>query len=115
MKVTQPYQMVLLKRGEGSKTPLCVLPHEVDILIAMHGEHSVEFTDIEPPIREITFDTNDEYTRLQGYYIGDFERPNPTVSVFRKLNDFENSFRNSHAPEVEEVEFPRGRGRPPKH
>jgi hypothetical protein len=92
MKVTLPYQLVLLVRGEGSKTPLIVLPHEVDILRAVHGEDSIQLTDETPPIKEATFDTADEFARLEQYYKGGSEHPNPTREIFRNLDEFEGSF-----------------------
>lgn len=92
MKVTLPYLVVLLVRGEGSKTPLTVLPHEVEILKHIHGDDNIIETDDVPPIEKATFDTEDELARLEQYYHGDNERPNPTRAVFRNLDEFEASF-----------------------
>lgn len=92
MKVTLPYQMVLLVRGEGSKTPLIVLPHEIDILRATHGEDSIQLSDDVPPIKECTFDTADEFSRLEQVYKGGSDNNNPTRAVFRNLDEFEASF-----------------------
>lgn len=92
MKVTLPYQIVLLVRGEGSKTPLIVLPHEIDILRASHGEDSIQLCDDVPPIKESTFETADEFARLEQYYKGGADNNNPTRSVFRNLEEFEASF-----------------------
>jgi hypothetical protein len=67
MQVTLPYKLVLIKRGEGSKTPTCVLPHEVEVLKALHGDENVIDTNDKLPegLTEKTFDTEDEYARLQ--------------------------------------------------
>lgn len=92
MKIKLPYQTVLLIRGEGCKIPLTVMPHEVEVLRAMHGEENVQETDIVPPIKEAEFDTADEYSRLEQYYHGDNDNKNPTRSVWRSLEDFEASF-----------------------
>jgi hypothetical protein len=94
MILTLPYQMVLLVRGESSKTALAVLPHEIDILRFQFGENSVEPVDAGLPngLDEIELDTADEYARLQDYYRGNGDNPNPTREVFRTLADFEASF-----------------------
>jgi len=92
MKVTLPYQMVLLVRGEGSKIPLVVLPYEIDILHMVHGEDSIIAINDTPPIKECTFDTADEYARLEQYYCGNINVKNPTKSVFHTLADFEAAF-----------------------
>lgn len=95
MKVKLACLLVLLVRGEGSKTPLTVLPHEVPILQSMHGEESIIVTDEAPAVKEVEFDTADEYARLEGYYKGSNENPNPTRSVFRNLDEFEAAFEGS--------------------
>lgn len=92
MQVTIPYVVVLLKRGEGSKTPLTVFPHELDILRHIHGDDAVEETDAKPPVEAATFDTADELARLEQYYRGDADEPNPTRAVFRSLEEFEAGF-----------------------
>lgn len=92
MKITLPYVIALVVRGEGSKTPTIVYPHEVEILKAMHGEDSVTIASEDAPVKEGTFDTEDEYVRLQGMYKGDNDNPNPTVRVFRNLDEFESAF-----------------------
>lgn len=92
MKVKLDCQVVLLVRGEGSKTPITVLPHEIDILRAMHGENAVQETDVTPPVTFVEIDTEDEYVRLQEMYRGSNEQPNPTRDVFRSLSDFEAAF-----------------------
>lgn len=97
MKVTLQYQMVLLVRGEGSKIPLTVLPHEIDILRVMHGEDSIQLIDDAPPVKERAFETEDEYSRLEQYYRGNADVPNPTKTVFRTLADFESAFGNAGA------------------
>jgi len=111
MKVILPYLIVLLVRGEGSKTPLTVLPHEVDILRVMHGDENVVETDIVPPVKEAEFDTADEYARLEENYRGGNEMPNPTRLVFRNLDDFEDSFAGSQkAPKAPKETKPAGTG-----
>jgi hypothetical protein len=92
MKVTLPYQVVLVVRGEGSKTPKVVFPHEVEILRTQFGEEAIVETDEVPYIKEAEFDTEEEYARLQETYRGDAGNPNPTVAVFRSLKDFEDAF-----------------------
>ena len=92
MKVKLSYQVVLLLRGEGSKTPITVLPHEVEILKSIHGEDNILITDDVPPVKFGTFETADEYNRLEEYYKGDGENTNPTRRVFRNLDEFEASF-----------------------
>lgn len=92
MKVTLPYQVVLHIRGEGSKVPLIVLPHELEVLRAMHGEDSIQETSDASPIKESVFETADEYSRLEQYYKGNAENTNPTRSVWRTLEAFEDSF-----------------------
>lgn len=92
MKITLPYQVVLLVRGEGAKVPLVVLPHEVEVLRITHGEESIVETDAVPPIKEATFETEDEYARLEQYYKGHADLANPTREVWRTLDVFESSF-----------------------
>jgi hypothetical protein len=92
MKITLPYVVALVIKGEGSKTPVIVLPHEVDILKSLHGEDAIEVTEVTPPIKESIFETEDEYQRCQQYYKGGVDNPNPTRSVFRNLDDFESAF-----------------------
>jgi hypothetical protein len=92
MKVKLHYQVVLIRRGESSKTPVTVLPHEIDILTAQHGDGSIELTNAVPPVESVEIDTVDEYERLQEMYRGSNEMPNPTREVFRNLDDFESAF-----------------------
>ncbi|KAF0844329.1 hypothetical protein FNL37_1773 [Methylovorus glucosotrophus] len=92
MKVTLPYVVALVKRGEGSKTPVTIFPHEVEVLRMQLGEDAVEVTDDAPPIAEGSFDTEDEYVRLQEYYRGNGDEPNPTTRVWRNLSEFEADF-----------------------
>lgn len=90
MKVTAPYQVVLVVRGEASKTPYYAMPHEIGILTEMFGEANIRFTDAEPPTKELTFDTADEYARLETAYKGAPDDVAPPVrAVFRSLEDFE--------------------------
>lgn len=100
MKVTLPYQVVLVVRGEGSKTPKVVLPHEVPILRMQFGDEAIVETDDKPHIESQEFDTEEEYVRLQESYRGDADNPNPTASVFRNLRDFEAAFKNVQAAPV---------------
>lgn len=93
MKITLPYLIVLLVRGEGSKIPLTVHEHEVDILREMHGgDEAIIVTDHAPPVLSAEIETADEYARLQQYYRGDNENPNPTQRIFRNLDEFEAAF-----------------------
>lgn len=92
MRITLPYVVALIVRGQGSKVPVTVFPHEIEVLKAMHGDDGVEITDAEPPVKEGSFETEDEYVRLQEYYKGNAELNNPTTSVFRNLDEFESSF-----------------------
>ena len=94
MKVNLPYVMVNVVRGEGSKTPVVVFPHEIDILKEMLGEGAVRQTDEALPegLEDGEFETEDEYVRLQQHYRGDAENPNPTTRVFRNLDEFEKAF-----------------------
>lgn len=95
MKVKLPYQVVLLLRGEGSKTPITVMPHEVEILKCIHGEDNILITDDTPPVKFGSFETADEYNRLEEYYKGDGENTNPTRRVFRNIEEFESAFEST--------------------
>lgn len=92
MQVTLPLVVAIIIRGEGSKVPVTVFPHEVEILKALHGSDSVEVSDIDPTVAEGKFDTLDEYARLQEYYKGNVDIPNPTQAVFRNIDEFESAF-----------------------
>lgn len=94
MKVTLPYVVVFVVRGEGSKTPKVVLPHEVEILRAQFGDDAILETNDKPHIKECEFDTEDEFARLQETYRGDADNPNPTARVFRSLDEFEAAFKS---------------------
>lgn len=90
MKVTAPYQVVLLVRGEASKSPFYAMPHEIGILTHMFGEANVRFTDTPPPTKDLTFDTADEYARLESAYKGaPDDVMSPARAVYRSLADFE--------------------------
>lgn len=91
MKVTLPYQVVLVCRSENEKTPVTVLPHEIEILKVLHGD-DIRETDANPPVKESTFDTEDEYSRLQQYYKGNQEVTDPVRQALGTLKDFEESF-----------------------
>lgn len=86
MNVRMGYLIALIVRGEGSKTPVIVFPHEVDLLRAVHGDEAVLVTDDVSPVKDATFDTEDEYVRLELTY-GDAVR-----GVFRNLSEFESKF-----------------------
>jgi len=86
MYVRMGYLIALIVRGEGSKTPVIVFPHEVDLLRAVHGDDAVLVTDDVSPVKDATFDTEDEYVRLELTY-GDAVR-----GVFRNLAEFEGKF-----------------------
>lgn len=94
MKVTLPYQVVLLCRSEIEKTPLIVLPHEVEVLKSLHGDEQVRESDAELPvgITESTFETDEEYSRLQQYYRGNDSNPDPVRRALGTLKEFEESF-----------------------
>lgn len=91
MKVTLPYLVVLVCRSENEKTPVTVLPHEIEILKVLHGD-DIRETDAEPPVKESTFETEDEYSRLQQYYRGNQEVSDPVRQALGTLKDFEESF-----------------------
>lgn len=95
MKVKQPYLIVMLRRSENEKTPLTVFPHEIDVLKALHGEDSIIETDDNPPVKSSEFDTEEEYSRLQGMYIGNDKVPNPVRDALGDVDDFEKSFEES--------------------
>lgn len=82
------YVVVYLKRGEGSKIPLTVYPHEIEILQALHLDAEIELTDFEPPVLEGEFDIEEEFERLQQYYRGNENTPNPTLAAYRRLSEF---------------------------
>lgn len=91
MKCTAPYQVVLIVRGESSKSPFYAMAHELGILQNMFGEANVRFTDTEPPTKDLTFDTGDEYARLEFAYKGaPDDIQSPLRAVYRTLEDFEN-------------------------
>ena len=89
MQVIAPYQVVLLVRGEQSKTPFYAMPHELDVLNQMFGEANVRMTDAEPPTKESVFDPADEYARMEKAYSGEPGELSPVRHVYRKLSDFE--------------------------
>jgi hypothetical protein len=93
MKVTLPYQIVLLCRTEIEKTPLVVLPHEVEVLKSLHGEDAIREIDSELPngVTDSTFDTAEEYSRLEQYYRGNENNQRPVFNALGSLADFENS------------------------
>jgi len=91
MKVTIPYQVVLVCRSENEKTPVTVLPHEIEILKVLHGD-DIRETDAKPTVKESTFETEDEYARLQQYYKGNQEVSDPVRQALGTLKDFEESF-----------------------
>jgi len=91
MKVTLPYLIVLLCRSEMEKTPLVVYPHEIEVLKALHGEDQIREIDAEPPVKEGTFETADEYARLQQYYRGNENVSDPVRLALGTLKDFEES------------------------
>lgn len=91
MQVTLPYSVVLLRRSENEKVPLVVLPHEVEVIKALHGPESVILTDDKPPVKESTFDTAEEYARLEGMYIGNENVRYPVREALGDLEDFEES------------------------
>lgn len=92
MNITQPVVVVLLRRSENEKTPLAVMPHEIEVLKALHGEDAVLPTEDTPPVASVEFDPEEEYTRLQGLYIGNDRIPNPVREGVGTLEEFVESF-----------------------
>lgn len=92
MKITQPCVVVLLRRSENEKTPLTVMPHEIEVLKALHGEDNIKETEDTPPVKSIEFDPEEEYARLQGLYIGNDRIPNPVREGVGTLDEFVESF-----------------------
>jgi len=101
MKVTLNYLVAQLVRSQDQKTPLVVLPHEVTILEAIHGEDHIVVTEDQPPegLREPhTFDTEDEYPRLQEYYKQSIAGQNAVVSVWKDQKAFDADFDGDDEP-----------------
>lgn len=94
MQITQTCQVVLLRRSENEKTPLVVMPHEIEVLKALHGEDNIIETDDKPPVESVEFYPSDEYARLQGLYIGNDRVPNPVREGVGTLDEFVSSFEN---------------------
>lgn len=94
MLVKLPYKMVLLVRSENEKTPLVVLPHEIELLRTLHGDEAVREIDSPAPegLTECEFDTADEYGRLEQNYRGDVNGQSPVRAAFGSLKEFEASF-----------------------
>jgi|SRR5215217_2307261 len=95
IKVTLPYVMVLLARSIAQQTPLCVLPHEVDVLRAVHGEDKIlDGSHIQLPegVTTATFDTEEEYSRLEQIYKGDRNGIGMVQTVWPSYKQFEDSF-----------------------
>jgi hypothetical protein len=99
MEITRKLIVALVKRNENSKTPVIIYPHEVPVLQVMFGEEGVEVTDTDPGIAPGTFDTADEYSRLEQYYKGSSEIANPTREAFRNLKEFEAGFEDEDGGE----------------
>jgi hypothetical protein len=106
MLVTRKLIVALVITSESCKTPVTIFPHEVPILEAMYGGDDenkvIEVTDIDPGIPAKEFDTVDEYSRLQQYYKGSNELPNPTRAVFRNLKEFEDGFEDDDGGDDEQ-------------
>lgn len=92
MLVKDKYIIALLVRGEGSKIPLCVYPHEVEVLKALHSDAEIIVTEDTPPVLDGEFETEEEFERLQQYYRGNENVGNPTLAAYRKLSEFEDLF-----------------------
>lgn len=92
MKITQPCVVVLLRRSENEKTPLTVMPHEIEVLKALHGEDNIIATEDTPPVKSVEFDPEEEYARLQGLYIGNDRILDPVREGVGKLEEFIESF-----------------------
>lgn len=105
MKITQPCLIVLLRRSENEKTPLCVMPHEIEVLKALHGEDSIIETEDKPPVESVEFEPDEEYSRLQGLYIGNDRIPNPVREGVGTLDEFVASFENMAGSADEELKL----------
>lgn len=86
MLVKMNYVLALVVRGEGSKSPVFVFPHEVELLRAVHGEDNIIVTKDAPPVESAEFDTADEFSRLEVSY------RDAVKTVFRNLAEFEAGF-----------------------
>lgn len=94
MNITQPCVVVLLRRSENEKTPLTVMPHEIEVLKALHGEDNIIETQDTPPVKSVEFEPAEEYARLQGLYIGNEHVTNPVREGVGTLDEFVSSFEN---------------------
>lgn len=105
MKVTLLPVIVLLCRSENEKTPLVVLPHEVEVLKSLHGEEQVreapEGAKLPEGVSKVEFDTGEEYSRLQQYYRGNANNPDPVRMALGTLEDFEESFQKKSKSKAE--------------
>lgn len=93
-KIKQPCVVVLLRRSENEKTPLTVMPHEIEVLKALHGEENIIETEDTPPVEFIEFDPEEEYARLQGLYIGNDKVRDPVLAGLGEYDEFVASFEN---------------------
>ncbi len=105
-QITRKFITVLLVRNELEKTPLVVLPHEVPILEALHPSAEVRKIDVPTPhgLDKKTFDVEEEYANLQEKYRGPGDAPNPTVAVFRNLDEFKAAFGGRKDEDLEDDE-----------
>lgn len=112
MKITLPYQVVLVCKGQNSQTPATVLAHEIPVLEHLHTD--VRLTDVEPPVKEAVFriDENvegdeptlaEEYARLEMFYRGSVEKPEPVKASLGTVKDFVNSFEPADTSEKDEL------------
>lgn len=92
MIIKQPCVVVLLRRSENEKTPLTVMPHEIEVLKALHGKENIIETEDAPPVKSIEFVPEDEYARMKGLYIGNDRIPNPVREGVGTLDEFVESF-----------------------
>lgn len=67
----QPYLVAVIHKDAVEHLPVVVMPHEVRVLAAVHGEHKVtidENADLPGGLTEGEFEPEDEYARLEQHY-----------------------------------------------
>lgn len=66
MKVKIDYVLALVVHNQLCKIPETIFPHQVQILEGIYSD--VQVLDVKPPVTNATFDTAEEYARLQSIY-----------------------------------------------